>query len=739
MTTRDGLAGTRRFRFAEFEADLRTGELFKRGQRVKLADQPLQILPLLVERRGELVTREELCDRLWTDETYVDFDRSLNTAVRTLRRALGDSPRKPRFIETLPKRGYRFIAKAAIVEVAALNGIAADGETTGQPQVGDRRSGTLWGAAAAIGLLLLGFFAVRSNSGPSPAARADEQVGALPGGLDHVWGAISPDGSYLARRDGDNGFLYLFELASGDERLLVPGPVERGMVWSPDSKHVAYTRDRDGERWVESVETEPGTIRPLLNTGPVRALPDIKVPVSWDAPRNRLLLTDWRGDWLGFLSLDSLEVEEVEAPHELVERDVSLSPNGRFLGARTAGNDIVVLPVDGQGEPVVLTASDEEESFPVWNRDGRKLLFYRAVGAHRGNPEVWAAEIDPESGVLAAEAVRLGAVPDLRPGIPPIVSDGGEYLWAKQEPPNRVRILEVDPATGKPTGAPARELPVGYWGGTWTSEGAVLRVNSNLDWPVPGMSVLRKIDAGTGAESLIEVPRPSGTPYYSADLTLAAVTRKSQGGGSTLLLYDAVRDGLTEIASSDVRFSTARVSQRGRSLAFLETAHILGAPGTIGIAHVESRSVRRLYSGERMETPVWSPDDSEIAFVDRPCVYILHVESGGVQRLTCYATPPAEDDGVRTASPKWSPDGSMLVWAALNAPERRHEVWVIDRATGSHRVIWTGEPDYGTEAWDPTWSADGRYMAFAFMDSPPVEIWRVRHPFISQAGDSVSD
>ena len=97
-------------RFGAFELDLRTGELRKGGFRVRLQEQPLRILVLLVERVGELVTREDLRQRLWSQDTFVDFDRGLNNAVRRLREALGDSADAPRFIETLARRGYRFIA-----------------------------------------------------------------------------------------------------------------------------------------------------------------------------------------------------------------------------------------------------------------------------------------------------------------------------------------------------------------------------------------------------------------------------------------------------------------------------------------------------------------------------------------------------------------------------------------------------------------------------------------------------
>src|SRR5262245_54675848 len=98
------------YRFGAFTVDIRTGELTSAGQRVPLREQPLQLLLALLERPGELITREELTRRLWPAGTFVDFDRGLNKAMNHLRDALGDSAEHPQFIETFPRKGYRFIA-----------------------------------------------------------------------------------------------------------------------------------------------------------------------------------------------------------------------------------------------------------------------------------------------------------------------------------------------------------------------------------------------------------------------------------------------------------------------------------------------------------------------------------------------------------------------------------------------------------------------------------------------------
>src|SRR5262245_7348597 len=114
-------------RFGDFRLDLRSGELAQNGSRVLLPDQPFRLLAILIRARGALVTRDDLRRELWPQGTFVDFERSLNAAVKRVREALGDSAAAPQFIETLPKRGYRFIAPVEkVLERASVpTGIAA--------------------------------------------------------------------------------------------------------------------------------------------------------------------------------------------------------------------------------------------------------------------------------------------------------------------------------------------------------------------------------------------------------------------------------------------------------------------------------------------------------------------------------------------------------------------------------------------------------------------------------------
>src|SRR6201998_378563 len=117
-------------RFGVFELDLRAGELRKHGLRVRLQEQPFQVLATLLEHPGEVVTREELQKKLWPADTFVDFDHGLNKTINKIREALGDSAESPRFVETVARRGYRFLAEVKVVDAVPLR----SSELATQPQ-----------------------------------------------------------------------------------------------------------------------------------------------------------------------------------------------------------------------------------------------------------------------------------------------------------------------------------------------------------------------------------------------------------------------------------------------------------------------------------------------------------------------------------------------------------------------------------------------------------------------------
>jgi TolB-like protein/DNA-binding winged helix-turn-helix (wHTH) protein/Flp pilus assembly protein TadD len=177
-----------RLRFGVFELDLRAGELRKHGLRVRLQEQPFQILAMLLEHRGEVVTREELQAKLWPADTFVDFDHGLNKAISKIREALGDSAESPRFVETVARRGYRFLAEVRPADVAPVRGPELATQPHLEPGSGDRADllgksakpkqllpSLAWKISAFVLLLLtasLAAWKLHSWNHPSPVIRS---------------------------------------------------------------------------------------------------------------------------------------------------------------------------------------------------------------------------------------------------------------------------------------------------------------------------------------------------------------------------------------------------------------------------------------------------------------------------------------------------------------------------------------------------------------------------------------
>src|SRR5437763_8221546 len=139
-------------RFGVFELDLRAGELRRHGHKVKLQEQPFQVLSQLLEKPGEVITREDLRNRLWPADTFVDFDHSLNAAIRRLRGALGDSADNPTFVGTVARRGYRCLAP---VSLGAVNGNGIQGAVTADVALPVSRRSLRWWVLACLSALIL--------------------------------------------------------------------------------------------------------------------------------------------------------------------------------------------------------------------------------------------------------------------------------------------------------------------------------------------------------------------------------------------------------------------------------------------------------------------------------------------------------------------------------------------------------------------------------------------------------
>jgi DNA-binding winged helix-turn-helix (wHTH) protein/Tol biopolymer transport system component len=272
-------------RFGAFEADVQTGELRKDGVKLKFSGQPFQVLAILLERPGDVVTREELQKRLWPD-TFVDIERNLNTAVNKIREVLGDSAETPRFVETLPRRGYRFIAPVER-ESAVEPAVEIDTETG--PLIGSAESSATemnrasdaprrvqiarWTgfAAACVFSLLLGWLAhtrmVARDRADGRSSSGAVRASILPPSsrsFEHSSFSVSPDGTRLAfvgiGPDGHDK-LWVRAFSSSDAQQVNGTDGALLPFWAPDSNRIGFFAAGK----LATVDLNNGTVRILCD------------------------------------------------------------------------------------------------------------------------------------------------------------------------------------------------------------------------------------------------------------------------------------------------------------------------------------------------------------------------------------------------------------------------------------------------------------------------------------------
>jgi Tol biopolymer transport system component/DNA-binding winged helix-turn-helix (wHTH) protein len=311
-------------RFGVFELDLGARELRKRGVRVRLQDQPFRVLEALLEKPGEIVTREELKERLWAQDEFVEFDKSLNTSVQKIRQALGDSADSPRFLETVPRLGYRFVAP---VDSPAAHE-QAEKQQEQPPAASPPRSrlviGTL--AVATIAAIAGALLFSASNEAPAPYLRFTLDA---PGIVQEA--AISPDGRSVAYVSvvGPQRRLYIQDLDEDAPRI--PNIEHNGIfdpVWSDDSERIFV---RAAGSTILSVRAAAGPAEQIFyHVDGVRA-------IAYDGERDRVVFT--AGSPRQFYSVPSEggKAEPLLAEGQPIEGDAVAYGHASFPAASPPG------------------------------------------------------------------------------------------------------------------------------------------------------------------------------------------------------------------------------------------------------------------------------------------------------------------------------------------------------------------------------------------------------------------
>jgi Tol biopolymer transport system component/DNA-binding winged helix-turn-helix (wHTH) protein len=408
--------------FGPFDADLGTRELRRHGHKIRLQEQPFRVLAALLQRPGEVITREELHQALWPDHTHVEFDHGLNTAMRKIRQALDDSADTPRFIETLPRQGYRFLAPVEVPPAPAI-------ELSRQRVLG-------WFAivlaAMATGAVSVWFLTRGGADDPIPQPIP---LTTYPG-IERS-PSFSPDGSHVAfswnGENQDNFDIYVKVIGSDPpHRLTTHSAPDSDPAWSPDGRWIAFLRDLGGKGEVLLIPAVGGIERKLAETKGFVWDPNDR-SLAWSPDSKWLVVTDWPSpadpSALFLVSVESGERRQLTFPpaKSVGDTNPAFSPDGaRLVFTRPPGpcacdSNLYLLRLDGRfqpvGEPQPLTSDLRAKSSPTWTANGRNLIFSGpilngdlwklALAGHRPYTRIAAAGQDAYGPVMTAKGRRL--------------------------------------------------------------------------------------------------------------------------------------------------------------------------------------------------------------------------------------------------------------------------------------------------------------------------------------------
>lgn len=460
-------------RFSIYELDRDSGELFKQGRKVKLQGQPFELLVALLERPGEVLTREELRQRIWSSETAGDFDQGLNRAINKIREALGDSAENPRFIETLPRRGYRFMNSMASPPPAVVE--QSSPVAIEQP-IKSRRK--LW----IIGAILASILAVitaaiwmllhRSSSRPIQLQQLTTNSSENP--ILHA--VISPDGKYLAY--GDLTGIQVRLISTGESytlpkpAALSPSDIWAPQAWFPDGTHLLASSEHStpNEKTITTwnVSVVGGSAVPLREGALAQSISPDGSTIAFTSGGP---LQDWTnaastvtrevGDIWVMNSQGGAAKKIVTAGAGVYVGSVRWSPDGkrvayqelRFTGGQTW--DCAIKSVDTNGAATSLAVSYRQDgtflNLPadfVWLPDDRIVYAVAENSSASQDTNLWQIRVDRRSVRALGQPQKLTNLAGFHMTGFSSTTDGKHLVFESTKERSRIQLGRLD-ATGK--------------------------------------------------------------------------------------------------------------------------------------------------------------------------------------------------------------------------------------------------------------------------------------------------
>jgi Tol biopolymer transport system component/DNA-binding winged helix-turn-helix (wHTH) protein len=666
-------------RFGSFELNVGTGELSRDGSRLKLHGQPIALLALLLEKPGELVTREELRQRLWSSDTFVDFEHGLNAAVRRLRAALGDDADAPRYIETVPRRGYRWIAPVASPQPAS--GSAATATAAPSPKQPLSSTHRLAAVATGVALTLVAagsFVAVSRLRVPQRPPRTLTRATFEPD-FQHspTW---SPDGRSIAYgSSGPTRDVWVQLVAGGSPVQLTTNAARDWQPdWSPDGAWMVFRSEREGGG-LYTVPALGGQDRKLTTFG---------YYPRWSPDGSQILFAaSFIPTRLYVVGLDGAPPREVapELCSKVRRVFANWHPDGR-VSIMTALNEnetewelwtVAVSgasPVRSELAPAVARRYQQAAlELPVfdfdWSPSGDAIVFSAAA---RGVRNIWKVTVDPRTlrWVAGPEQLTLGAGDDLAVAVSP---DGKKLAFNIQTAEARLWTLPFDASAGHAIG-PAQPLTPEGWRpllAGLSADGRKLAFVAQRRGEQTGRSEIWEKRLDGGSDRLLQTAAGDHSGMrWSPDGTHLAYSRDGK-----VLIHDTQTQRETPLASAagrqlwvtdwsaDGRLITAEGPGQDTKRSELWSLPVTtdGAPA----GPVRQTASHRDYS--IAETAV-SPDGRWICFeaiaYPRPSTAQLYlVRSSGGPWI------PVTDGGHWDDKPRWAPNGKTLYFLSNRGSE----------------------------------------------------------------------
>ena len=675
--------------FGPFQADLHCGELRKDGYRIKIQVLPLRLMGVLAENSGQLVTREELRKRLWPEDTFVDFEDGLNTAVKKLREALGDEAEKPRYIETVPRRGYRFIADVEIrinsdgasiaqADPAASKGTVAD-ETASPP-----------GATSQI-----------SPASPIPAATPAEPAIPRRRASDRAgWQYRAVTGAAIVMA----GFLLWWftplppPKVTSIDRLTTTARIDTPVKLVSDGARLYYM-ERDGDHWNLMETAVSGGEGQRVETGAASAL---ALDISPDFSQLLIGTFEVRGDPLRLWTIPG----QGGTPMRLgdgVANGAVFSPDGKQI-AYLNGSNLWTMDANGSNAHL-LAALPDTPSWPAWSPDGRTIRLTLQQISAGGGSSIWEISNDgtnlhellPKWTHTTSECCGSWTS-DGRYFIFTALRDGRSNIWALREKGSWWRRsprgpFQLSSGPDEPWGGtPGRDgRHIFYYNGAWRED-------------------LERLDLVTGKFSILGPNSGIMHVSFSRDGNWIAYVDAAQEG-----LYRSRLDGSdrVELTRNTEGISFPRWSPDAKWILFdgitpsgISTAYLIPAEGGVSLPLVDSQT--------EIRDADWSADGRKIVLAHS----LGPADSDGRElQIVDFATRKTErlPDSENFAMSRWSYDGRFI--AATRQDQSELELW--DVAQEKWRVIAHGKA-LGISVWAP----DSRYLYFQDVLSKGEELWR---------------